>query len=78
MAEQTNSCLSPEERAQIDGIEATLAKILRLQKIGNLSTGEETTFARSTTSEGCCFSGISTGGCSPRTNQPKVIAATPN
>lgn len=69
-----NSCLSSTEREQLDRI---AAGILRLQRMGGLTTGEETTLAHSGTSEGCCFSGLSTGGCHPQTTtEPKITAPT--
>jgi hypothetical protein len=61
MAEnQKESCLTAEEKAQLDQLTVTVNRILQLQKIDDLSAGENF-LLRSTQSNTC--SSASTGGC---------------
>lgn len=51
-----------QETERVDRIEASLARILRLQGLGFTSEGE-VEGCKSTQSNGCNFSSLSTGGC---------------
>jgi hypothetical protein len=62
MAEQSGYGQPAQVLERLDQLEANVNRVLNLQRINDL-TGGETTAIRSTQSNGCNFSSLSTGGC---------------
>jgi hypothetical protein len=60
MAEEPRSTDSTQER--LNQLEAAVARVLSLQRLGDITIGEAAAI-RSTQSNGCNFSSLSTGGC---------------
>jgi hypothetical protein len=58
---------SAQEAERLNKLEAVVRRILNLQRIDDL-TVDPSAFARSTQSNHCNFSGLSTGGCAPGAN----------
>jgi hypothetical protein len=65
-SQPTTDTISP----RVGRLEAAVGRVLGLQTLDDL-TGEEPVAARSTQSNNCAYSGLSTGGCHIVANPPR-------